>query len=65
MPHIIFQETSPSANGDAYNLTLKEAPKVEDMTYVECSWNNAAPYTLKELFYFTRDIDPISSCRAF
>lgn len=33
------------------------------MTYLGCSWNNAAPYTFKELFHFTADPDFNDSCR--
>ena len=65
--HKPYFKEFPSENGQAYNLTLKVAPQVEEMRYVECfcSLNNAASYILKELFCFTTETDAVSSCRAF
>ena len=64
--HIPCFKEFPSENGHDYKLTLKVAPQVEEMRYVECSCslNSAASYILKELFCFTIETDAVRNCRA-
>lgn len=50
--HKLYFKEFPQPRRAMPTIYVKEALKVEGTA---CSWDTAAPYTFKELFYFTAD----------